>query len=173
MNVTWKPVVGYDGTHEVSSNGLVRGISSRWGKKENPRNLCIRHNRYGYPEVRLTVNNKTKRFNVHRLVAEAFIPNPENKPIVNHKDGFKKNNCVGNLEWVTAKENTQHAINMRLMGSVGESNHNSKFKRKDIIKIRKMYATGKFKQVELADIFNTNQPHISAIVRGERWSHLD
>ena len=63
----------------------------------------------GYRRVVLSKNNKSHNFLVHRLVAEAFIPNPENKPCVNHKDLNRENNCVENLEWVTYKENNNYA----------------------------------------------------------------
>lgn len=65
--------------------------------------------------IKLCKNNKTKHFSVHRLIAQTFIPNPENKPQVNHKDGNKLNNCVENLEWVTGKENIKHAIQNSLI----------------------------------------------------------
>lgn len=67
----------------------------------------------GYASVRLPDQNHL----IHRLVAEAFIPNPENKPQVNHKDGNKRNNCVDNLEWVTARENALHAVALGLRGA--------------------------------------------------------
>lgn len=68
-----------------------------------------------YPTYNLTLNGKKKQVKVHRMVAETFIPNPENKPIVNHKDGDTHNFHVSNLEWVTASENSQHAQNTGLM----------------------------------------------------------
>ena len=63
----------------------------------------------GYVRVQLSINGVRRNYPVHRLVARAFIPNPENKPYVNHKDGNKQNNCVENLEWVTAREDDNHA----------------------------------------------------------------
>ena len=71
----------------------------------------------GYCYVHIQVDGKSKGFRVHRLVAETFIPNYENKPYVNHIDGDKTNNCVDNLEWCTAKENTQHAMHNGLMNT--------------------------------------------------------
>lgn len=67
-----------------------------------------------YPTYNLTINNKKKQIKVHRMVAETFIPNPDNKPIVNHKDGNTHNFNINNLEWATEKENCQHAINTGL-----------------------------------------------------------
>lgn len=69
----------------------------------------------GYMHVTIRVNHKPKRVRVHRLVANAFIPNPENKPYVNHIDGIRSNNNLNNLEWVTPAENTQHAVKTGLM----------------------------------------------------------
>ena len=66
-------------------------------------------NRAGYYYVQFTINGKHYSRNVHRLIAEAFIPNPEHKPYINHIDGNRKNNAIENLEWCTAKENTDHA----------------------------------------------------------------
>ena len=65
---------------------------------------------HGYDIVCLSLNNKQSQYSVHRLVATKYIPNPENKPQVNHKDGDKKNNKVSNLEWVTQSENIKHSI---------------------------------------------------------------
>jgi hypothetical protein len=78
--------------------------------------LTPRLSKDGYPRVSLYVNKKPRAVYVHRLVAKAFIPNPENKPCVNHKDGIKYNSRVDNLEWVTHKENHEHAKSVLKVG---------------------------------------------------------
>lgn len=86
----------------VNKSGVVRKISTT--RKMNPH-----PDPDGYERIRIQINKKAKMLRVHRLAAQAFIPNPENKPSVNHKDGVKNNNHLENLEWVTHKENFQHA----------------------------------------------------------------
>jgi len=123
-NENWKPVLGYETTHEVSNLGRVRSVdrvvdgASRWGRRPERRKgklLAQRENDYGYLVVRITVNKKYKTKLVHRLVAEAFIGKaPKGKPQVNHKNGDKHNNSVDNLEWVSNRENTLHKF--RVLG---------------------------------------------------------
>ncbi len=100
----WLPVDGYEGFYDVSDLGRVRRV-------QTGHVLATRLHEHGYLEVTLWRWNKRKHKKLHRLVAEAFIPNPENKPEVNHKAVLEKaNNCVSNLEWATRLENLQHAI---------------------------------------------------------------
>lgn len=103
----WKPVVGYEGLYEVSSYGRVRSLD-RYDSKNHfckGRILRLQTAGRGYLSVDLSSNGKTKRFLVHRLVAEAFIPNPYNLPEVNHLDEDKTNNRVDNLEFCNHKYN--------------------------------------------------------------------
>lgn len=98
--VYWKIIPDYP-NYEVSNTGLVRNIKTG--------NLIKPEIQFkGYYRVQLYKNNKKRNYRIHRLVAEAFIDNPENKPHVNHKNLDKSNNCVENLEWVTWQENNRH-----------------------------------------------------------------
>lgn len=108
----WKNVIGYEGLYEVSSIGNVRNVR---------RNTLLKLSKnQGYIQVHLYKNGIRKGFKVHRLVAEAFLSNPDNLPEVNHKDGNPINNSVNNLEWCDHKYNvnyghrTENAINTRV-----------------------------------------------------------
>lgn len=110
-NEIWVDLVGYPeffGYAKVSNLGRVKSTDKGYWKTEKIRKFG--NHRFGYFQVGLSVKNKRKNIYVHRLVAKAFIPNPYNKPDVNHKDGNKKNNHVNNLEWVTHSENIRHAM---------------------------------------------------------------
>lgn len=106
-NEIWKDVVGYDGLYQVSNLGRVKSVGSYYHKEIILKEQFFKQ---GYSKTTLYKKGKPKSFKTHRLVALAFIHNPENKPQINHKDGNKSNNCVDNLEWVSAKENMQHAL---------------------------------------------------------------
>ena len=102
-NEIWEDVRGYEGLYKVSSMGKVKSL--KWGKE---RILRPEKNNKGYLRVTLCKDGKNKRFYVHRLVAEAFIPNPNNLPCINHKDENPLNCNVENLEWCTQKENVNY-----------------------------------------------------------------
>lgn len=124
----WKSVPGYDEFYEVSNKGNVRSKERK--VRANIRNVkerlikgkMLKKNlkKNGYYTVDLSKNAKTKTVSVHRLVALAFIPNPNNLPVVNHKNGIKTDNRVENLEWTTHASNHQHAEAIGLRENVGQ-----------------------------------------------------
>jgi hypothetical protein len=109
MEEVWKPIEGTYGKYEVSNLGRVMSKMQR-----NPRIMPQTIQRSGYHYVMLHVNNKPTCRRVHRLVAQAFLPNPNNMKEVNHKDGNKDNNRADNLEWCTRSHNVKHSFDMGL-----------------------------------------------------------
>ena len=101
MKEEWKDIENYEGVYQVSSFGRVKRLNTN-------RILKSGKSKGGYPYVVLSKNGITSNKTIHRLVAEGFIPNPENKSDVNHIDEDKTNNIVSNLEWMTRKENINH-----------------------------------------------------------------
>lgn len=109
----WKDIKGYEGLYQVSNQGRVKSLERRCKTKTYTRRVPekIRSqslDNYGYPIVSLSKDHKHKTLAVHRLVAEAFIPNPNNFATVNHKDEDKTNNDVSNLEWCTVQYNNEY-----------------------------------------------------------------
>ena len=114
MQEIWKDIVGYEGLYQVSNLGRVKSLGNTKARKEKILlGVSISDN---YLQIGLNKNGERKRYVIHRLVAEAFIPNPLNKPQVNHINGNKKDNSVENLEWCTQCENIRHSIKKHLRG---------------------------------------------------------
>lgn len=109
MQEVWKDVVGYEGLYKVSNLGNVLSIPRQGTHSKKEYLLKKTKTKKGYLNVTLVKKCKYFRTGIHRLVAQAFISNPENKLQVNHIDGNKENNCINNLEWVTNEENMQHS----------------------------------------------------------------
>jgi hypothetical protein len=115
----WKDINGYEGYYQISNQGNVRSIDRFDGVHDRKGTIIkpsLKQN--GYLQVGLRMHSKRKWIGVHRLVAIHFIENPNNKPQVNHIDGNKQNNTINNLEWVTAKENQNHATKLGLRKNI-------------------------------------------------------
>ena len=107
MEEIWKDIKEYEGYYQVSNWGRIKSLP-RNSTVKYARNLKLRANRHGYLYVVLCKNGKVKTYYVHRLVAEAFIPNTDNLPCVNHKDENPLNNNVDNLEWCSYSYNSNY-----------------------------------------------------------------
>lgn len=170
---TWKDVAGFNGEYMVSDHGNVRSNKNR--RKAKLLKPYVLKN--GYLQVVFFHNKKFHCFRVHRLVAETFIPNPDGKPQVNHKDGNKLNNAVSNLEWVTGSENQKHAYKTGLMPfrggfrGKGENNPNAKLTNDQARTIRSIYKprSTEFGARALGRKYGVNNATILAIVKGERY----
>jgi hypothetical protein len=135
MKEIWLPIKGYEDYYEVSNFGRIKSLNRVVGDRvriELPERIMkMSKNEAGYWMVDLYKKSKRTTNRVHRLVAEAFIPNPKNKPQVNHKDSNRANSCVSNLEWCTPSENTQHGYDFGNLtgywsGRLGYENKSSK-----------------------------------------------
>lgn len=137
----WKDIEGFNGFYKVSDCGNVKSLGGTCGtviRKEKIRKTSLTKD--GYVKVRLSRNGNDKTVRVHRLVAEAFIPNPLKKETVNHIDGNKQNNNVDNLEWADRSEQMYHAYKHNLKNPMaGTKNSNSKLTLEQVQQIRKTY----------------------------------
>lgn len=153
------PIFG--GAYEATEDGNIYSL-----KRKTRKALIGKVTKAGYKMVVITIANKKHYRNVHRIIAAVFLPNPNNYREVNHKDGNKLNNSVDNLEWVTTRQNQLHAITSGLRPTL----------KLDFVKaqeIRKLYATRKYTQVQIAELFGVKKTQIGYIIQNKRWKTED
>ncbi len=145
----WKDVPGYEGIYQVSNLGNVKSLNHFINNKHNSKSLKKGRilkkfiSKKGYLTTSLSKNIKRYSPGIHRIVALAFIPNPEKKPQVNHINGIKTDNRVENLEWSTNKENQIHAVKNGLCNpNFGEKHHMSKLTNEQVLEARKLHYDG-------------------------------
>ena len=161
----FKQIKGYE-NYLVSDRGRVYS-------EKNKKFLKPQKNRCGYLTVTLYKNGISKICTKHRLVALAFIPNPDKKPQVNHIDGIKTNNHVENLEWCTNSENKLHSNKLGLETNLkGEEHPNNKYSLKRIILAKKLLKISNLTQVQIGCLLNISVYTISAIKRNKQWTHV-
>lgn len=162
----WKNIKGYEGIYQISSCGRIKNITN--GR------IIKQHLNKGYCIIGLHKDGNAKNFSVHRLVAEAFIPNPNSLPQINHKDENKENNSVDNLEWCTCLYNNNYGTRNKRISEYVKANHPSKYGKtckKPVLQIDKK--TGdvirKYESVSEAAVKNGfHQGNISWCCTGKR-----
>lgn len=157
--------------YQVDTDGNV--YSKKTGNK-----MKLGLSQKGYSQVSVSVNGKECCRKVHRIVAEAFIPNPCNKPTVNHKDLNKLNNCVDNLEWATHKEQVVHAVSMDVRANwkkdlKGTKHTQTKLTDSDVLEIRRIHSEGELNYPQIGKMFKIGRSGISHIVQRRSWSHIE
>lgn len=167
----WKRIKGFQDRYWVSSFGRVKRVLPNGDIKFLA--LSPNKNRNNYIYVNLETPTERRNWSLHRLVAEYFIPNLDNKPCVNHIDCNVSNNAVTNLEWVTFKENSAHAKRLgRMAHQFGELCGNHKLKEKTVIAIIEERNKNHTSYNKIAKQFQTNYSNVAHIFRGSRWNHL-
>lgn len=160
----WKQIKNFD--YEINKEGIIRRISNQRIKKS-----IIRKD--GYIGIQLYISKtKHQTFQLHRLLAEAFIPNPNNKPCINHIDSNRSNNNLNNLEWATYSENALHGNRYGKMSTKGERNGFSKLTEKDILEIRELRKTKNISYSKIAKLYNVSNSCISGILLNINWKHI-
>lgn len=163
----WRRILG--GHYAISDEGRIMRLSRGMGARPG-RMLSPIQNRDGYVVVNLKVHGKQKICRVHRLVGEAFLPNPKNKPQINHKNNDRQDNRASNLEWVTNLENASHASDNRLLVH-GSAHASTKLKEDDVRDIRQRYQNGETLQ-SLSRAYEITLGSLSPMVRGKTWKHV-
>lgn len=197
MKEIWKDIKGYESLYQVSNLGKIKRIKFINNISSKPQNKLLSINKIdnlGYRTICLCKHGKTKHKRVHRVVAEAFIPNPQNLPCVNHKDGNKKNNDVENLEWCTYSYNTKHAMKNGLFDMEkfrsatkqnikiaqksspvlkgGENNPKAILNEKDVLEIRRAYSSKELSSKQLSEKYGVHISTIQRILSRKTWGYL-
>ena len=176
MKIIWKDINEYEDIYAINIYGNI--VNKKFNKL---RKIDSSGN---YDTIALCKNNKVKHFLVHRLLAQHFIPNPKNKPEVNHVDGNKKNNNINNLEWCTRSENQKHSHNIgltinqrkkqsdRMKNESSENSRRAILKEKEVLEIKELYKSGSYTQLELSSIYGVHKDTIGDITRNKTWNKL-
>lgn len=167
-------IKGLEGLYAVMKDGRVWSYPKKQGSGQRLHGQFLKtkiNKKDGYCYITFGYRKKNITRKIHRLVAEAYIPNPENKAEVNHINGIKTDNRVENLEWCTRQENATHARKTGLMKK-GEDSGNSKLTEPKVLEIRALYKKGVYSQKYLGQIFGVGQATIHKIIHNQRWAHI-
>ena len=176
----WRGVEGFEDSYQVSNKSRVRSIDrtiinsigsvyNLKGKILNPMNPENR-----YPLVCMRGKGIKASKTIHRLVANAFIPNPENKPQINHKNGIKSDNRIENLEWCTASENGLHAYKENLITPLyGSKSPTSILTEENVLSVKRLFRRNRnFHRGRVALKLGVSNSTITSIIKNKNWNHL-
>lgn len=179
----WKDIEGYEGLYQISNFGKVKSLSKHcgFGKGYTTKEIILKpHLRLGYITFTLYKNGIPKTFSAHRLVANAFIPNIENKPQVNHINGIKTDNSIKNLEWVTNSENVKHAFDTGLKHTSAKQKakasingiRSRKLTVGQVHNIKQYHSITNLSSFKLSKIFNIPRTTIQRIIDGTSYKDV-
>ena len=175
MTEEWRDIKGYEGLYQVSSYGRIKALANPQmvHRPKSDKFMVLCNEKDGYKIVGLTDRNGTRiTKRVHRLVAQAFIPNPNNLKEINHINEIKADNRVENLEWCDTKYNLTYGH--RLDYVRGENSATAKLTERDVLEIRRTYKKGdlQYGQSALGKRYGVSHVSIAAIINGKSWKHL-
>lgn len=164
----WRCVIGYEDYYKVSNLGRVR-IVKRGRYWRTNAFLQPHRSSGGYFQIHLSKDRQRTSPMLHRIVAQAWVPNADRKPYTNHRDGDKSNNAASNLEWMTASENISHAYRTGLCPS-GERHNRARLSARKVAEIRSL--RGRISQRTLAKRYGVNKSTINSLLNGHSWKHV-
>lgn len=164
----WAAIDGFNGYYQISNYGRVKRIRDGWPVKM----LRISRDSRGYPHTSLHFDKTKTTIKIHRLVANAFIPNPEGKRTINHINGIKTDNRVENLEWMTDVENVRHAVESKLrIAATGDRHGMASITNDTAIEIKKLISNG-MRGCEIARKVGVNPAIVYSIKSGTCWKNI-
>lgn len=172
--IEWVEIPGFNGRYLINTVGEVKSSLKRFattGRKPSGAILKQTISRAGYPTVALRKDTRSQRsYGIHRLLAETFIPNPENKPTVNHKNSIRTDYRLENLEWATWSENNSHAFEHgNQVKKLGTDHPGSKLNWQQVDEIRKKYVPRVYTMPMLANEYSIARGSIQGILSGKNW----
>lgn len=169
----WEDISGYENLYAISKEGKVKSFPKGDGNGKRERLLKFDIGKKNHKRVTLCKNGRTKRFLVHRLVANAFIPNTKNKNIVHHIDHNPENNNINNLMWVTHTENMNYGYkDGNLRSSVEKAGRaNRKLSMKDIEKIKQIKTTTRKSNKKIGEQFGVGRECIRRLIKGDTYNY--